>query len=282
MRECISTLLDFIMLKNHFLPRWTFADKMTHRKFLRSARWLVKFSLLITFLAIAASMAEGKEADETLNAADRPANPITNHNQKDSTNPNKEIEAPEICRLVIRIDFQKTDNTAASQLRADIKAGVFADYAMSETRNRRLSKSPKISVPVGRNRYRVWYGYSERIRDAVLTNAAALSPVKQVNVSHVAQVAYSGKVRTEDFDASTKYPQRASWWTVAKRYPDREAMVKHLSLGQHEGTFDLGWLGSLTRDELHALHSDDHENKINWTYAVRPVEVEANPSSTSN
>lgn len=51
-------------------------------------------------------------------------------------------------------------------------------------------------------------------------------------------------------------------------------MVKHLSSGQHEGTFDLDWLNSLTRDELHALHSDDHEKKINWDYAVRATESE--------
>lgn len=267
------------MLEKYFLLPWMFADKMPHCNFSYSARWFVRGSLLITFLAITASVSEGKDAGETLNAANRLAKPITNAKQKDSTNQNKETGDQEICRLVIRIDFHKTDNTAAAQLRADIKAGVFADYAINEVRNNRLSKSPKISVPVGRNRYRVWYGYSERIRAAVLTNAGALSPVKQGSVT---QVAHSEKVTTEDSDAGTKYPQRTSWWTVGKRYPNREAMVKHLAIGQHEGVFDLGWLNSLTRDELHALHSDDHENKINWNYAVRPVEAEGNTVSTSN
>lgn len=282
MKECMSNFLDFIMLENYFLLPWMFAEKMSHRTFSCSARRLVRDSLLITFLAITASVSEGKEAGETLNAASRSANPITNPKQKDSTNQNKETGDQEICRLVIRIDFQKTDNTAAAQLRADIKAGVFADYAINEVRNNRLRKSPKISVPVGRNRYRVWYGYSERIRAAVLTNAGALSPVKQGSVSHVTQVAHSEKVTTEDSDAGTNYPQRTSWWTVGKRYPNREAMVKHLAIGQHEGVFALSWLDSLTREELHALHSDDHENKINWNYAVRPVEVETNTVSSSN
>jgi hypothetical protein len=55
------------------------------------------------------------------------------------------------------------------------------------------------------------------------------------------------------------YPLRSTWWTVGGRYPDRQTMISHLSQGQHAGKWDLQWLRSLTREELHSLHSDDHE-----------------------
>jgi len=42
----------------------------------------------------------------------------------------------------------------------------------------------------------------------------------------------------------------------------------------------LKWLDSLTREELHALHSDDHEGKVNWDFAVPPeVEDSKDPES---
>ena len=39
--------------------------------------------------------------------------------------------------------------------------------------------------------------------------------------------------------------------------------------------FDRLWLESLSRGELHALHSDDHEGKVNLKYVVG-FEHEAN------
>lgn len=57
------------------------------------------------------------------------------------------------------------------------------------------------------------------------------------------------------------YPVRSSWWTVNGGYPDRGTMIGHLQSGEHAGRFDSNWLNSLTRDELHSLHSDDHEHR---------------------
>lgn len=227
---------------------------------------LVGFIILIAPLAMPGRTANAQQGVVTQAHATQILN--SEADGKQST------EEDEICRLVIKVDFPKTDNQASSRLRADIKDGLFADYAISETRNKRLRKYPKISVPIGRNRYRVWYGYSTSIRDAVLKSASTHSGVKRKKNSAIAPVAFLEESKTVESDKATAYPHRSSWWTVAKRYPDREAMVKHLSSGQHEGTFDLDWLNSLTRDELHALHSDDHEKKINWDYAVRATESE--------
>ena len=274
---------DYTMLDNHFPTCRMLAHKQARRNFSLTTIWFARFSALLTALAMAPHLAHGQqEVGTTVNPVAPAAKSIPVLKPEEPANHTNQMEDQEICRLVIKMDFQKTDNTSASQLRADIKAGVYADYAISETKNKRLRKYPKISVPVGRNRYRVWYGYSNQIRDAVLTSAAAQSTANPKRVSNIAQVAYTEQVKPDAPAVDTKYPHRSSWWTVAKRYPSREAMVKHLSSGQHEDTFDLNWLDGLTRDELHALHSDDHENKIDWSYAVRPKEVEPNPISSAD
>ena len=183
-----------------------------------------------------------------------------------------QIEATEVCRLVLKIEFPRTSNSAVSRLRADISQGVYSDYAISQIRSRRRKSSPKISVPVGGNRYRVWYGYSSKIRAAVLATAAAQAPQITETPSKVAQVTYE-ETQTGTATTNGKYPHRESWWTVGKRYPDRAAMVKHLSSGQHKGVFATDWLATLTREELHSLHSDEHENKVQWKFAVRANEI---------
>ena len=271
------------MLDNHFSSCRTFAHKQACKSLSLTTIWFARVSAFLTALAIVNNLAGGQEASTEVSPVVPAAKLIPSSKQEKSTRQNIETaDGQETCRLVIKMDFKKTDNASASQLRADIKAGFFADYAISETRDKRLQRYPKISVPVGRNRYRVWYGYSKQIRNAVLSTAAAQSMASQKRSSNIAQVAYSEQEEHDTPIVDAKYPHRSSWWTVAKRYPSREAMIKHLSSGQHEDTFDLNWLDTLSRDELHALHSDDHENKVNWSYAVRPKEVASDPISSGN
>ena len=285
----MSNSENYTMLENHLPTCWKLPHKKAHKNVSLTTIWFARIAVFLTAFAMATNLVQAQEATGNVNAVAPAVKliPASKQNalaskQNALASQNKQLEDQEICRLVIKMDFQKTDNASASQLRADIKAGVFADYAISETRHKQLRKQPKISVPVGRNRYRVWYGYSKQIRNAVLTSAAAQSTASPKKVSTIAQVSYSEQMKSDEPIVDAKYPHRASWWTVAKRYPSREAMVKHLSSGQHEGTFDLTWLDALTRDELHALHSDDHENKIDWSHAVRPKEFESKPISSAN
>ena len=66
-----------------------------------------------------------------------------------------------------------------------------------------------------------------------------------------------------------KYPVRTRWWTVGGRYPSHSEMVRHLQQGEHRGKWDPKWLQSLTYEEIHSLHSDDHEGKAEVTFASR-------------
>lgn len=45
---------------------------------------------------------------------------------------------------------------------------------------------------------------------------------------------------------------------------------KHLTQGQHSGKFNADWLRTLSQAEIEALHADDHTNKVQWAYVVRP------------
>ena len=255
----------FVSIFTNKVKRWIFP--VSPRCF-----FCVCFSLFC--LTISGGLAVGQQVAADLDAEVQPPKGLQDSTQKEAGTQENHSEELEICRLVLKIVFPTTSNSSASRLRADIAAGVYDEYAISQTRSRRLKKSPKISVPVGRNRYRVWYGYSGNIRTAVLATAAAQLPVKKEKTNEIAQVAYSEKAEPSkaDADPNAKYPHRASWWTVGKRYPDREAMVKHLSSGQHKGMFATEWLETLNRDELHALHSDGHEKKVHWSYVVRASE----------
>lgn len=265
------------MPRKHFPCLSISIDNFKHRFFTDATRrcWFVNAFLFCSFMS--SGFAVGQEVTANLQAEVQPSEVLQEVTQQEADSQDSQSEDLEICRLVLKIDFPNVNNSAASRLRADIAAGVYDDYAISQTRSRRRKKSPKISVPVGRNRYRVWYGYSGKIRTAVLATAAAQSPIKKEKSSQVAQVAYVEKTESSDTNQDAKYPHRSSWWTVGKRYPDREAMVKHLSSGQHEGIFAIEWLETLTRDELHALHSDDHEKKVNWNHAVRTAAVTSKP-----
>ncbi len=235
-----------------------------------------RFSLVTSWLfcfAISGGFVRGQEVTTDVQAKTQLSKDIQPYPLPDTGKQDNEPEDEEVCRLVLKIEFSSTKTSAVSRLRADIAAGVFDDYAISEIRSRRLKKSPKISVPVGRNRYRVWYGYSAATRNAVLATASAQPPVTKQTKSQISQVAYEEESKHATSGPKGKYPHRESWWTVGKRYPDREAMVKHLSSGQHKGVFAIEWLASLSRDELHALHSDDHEKKVQWSYAVRAAQI---------
>lgn len=71
------------------------------------------------------------------------------------------------------------------------------------------------------------------------------------------------------------YPTRRGWWTVnGSSRPSREYLVKHLlSGGAHKGKFSANYLANLNYDELHALHSDDHEGRVKWAYVDKPKAV---------
>ena len=204
-------------------------------------------------------------------------------------------EEDEVCRPVIKVFTRRRDNSAVESLRRDIEQGRFDEVAVDIQVGTRIRDQPKIMVPINPDRYRVWYGYHSGIRDAVLRTAAEFSKSlpsddSQENKDRTAEASEDSNKSesTESADSSlseasdqgvreTGYPTRKSWWTVDKRHPEKDGMVKHLSGGPHKGKFDLAWLETLTRDELHSLHSDDHEGKVDWDYAVKQKTVSVEP-----
>lgn len=63
------------------------------------------------------------------------------------------------------------------------------------------------------------------------------------------------------------YPVRAMWWTGCDNWQHMATASKHA------GKYPAEWLKSLSNAELQSLHSDDHENKVQWQYvpAAHPV-----------
>lgn len=67
-----------------------------------------------------------------------------------------------------------------------------------------------------------------------------------------------------------QYPLRGNWWSVDGQWNAIKAvLIAHLTGGEHRGKFDRDWLQSLSRAELHSLHSDDHEGRLQRRH-VRP------------
>lgn len=77
------------------------------------------------------------------------------------------------------------------------------------------------------------------------------------------------------------YPTRSGWWSVEGTWnASRDYVLSHLTNGGPQGQhttsvsgqrvskFDTAWLNALSRAELHAVHSDDHEGRVNKRYAV--------------
>lgn len=83
---------------------------------------------------------------------------------------------------------------------------------------------------------------------------------------------YTVTVKVPVESASTKtwprYPTtpRQRPWTQGGRH----ITWRHLTQGEHAGKFDQAWLQSLTQLEVEQLHADEHENKVQWAYVVRP------------
>lgn len=58
------------------------------------------------------------------------------------------------------------------------------------------------------------------------------------------------------------YPIRGSYWTGCSSWV-------HMTTGVHAGKYPISWLKTLTWEELQSLHSDDHENRVQWDYVRR-------------
>lgn len=84
--------------------------------------------------------------------------------------------------------------------------------------------------------------------------APAWAAVEVVSISPVAKPVVKAASRT--------YPIRNSFWSGCDGW-------RHLTVGPHKGKFDEVWLQSLSNKELQSLHSDDHEGRVKWDYAVR-------------
>lgn len=83
----------------------------------------------------------------------------------------------------------------------------------------------------------------------------------------------------ETYTVSVKVPVSGNWphypttnKTIWRLNGGRgaEANWQHLTGGPHRGKFSESWLKTLPRDELNALHSDDHEGTVKWEFVVRP------------
>lgn len=65
------------------------------------------------------------------------------------------------------------------------------------------------------------------------------------------------------------YPLRGRWWSVDGDFrPTRQQLITHLGTGEHKGQFSLAYLNGLSLEELHSLHSDHHERRVQWSYAA--------------
>lgn len=75
------------------------------------------------------------------------------------------------------------------------------------------------------------------------------------------------------------YPERGAHWT----YPgsSRQDLIEHLLDGEHRGKFDRSWLATLSTEQLRSLHDDDHEGRVQWQYAARPVKSYPKPARAS-
>ncbi len=64
------------------------------------------------------------------------------------------------------------------------------------------------------------------------------------------------------------YPVRGGWWSVNGYWNTRRDYILHhmINSRNHRGHFDVDWLRSLDRAELHSLHSDHHEGRLNRAY----------------
>lgn len=74
-----------------------------------------------------------------------------------------------------------------------------------------------------------------------------------------------------------RYPLRGGWWSIDRNWNhDRAFALLHMKT-VHGSSFDRAWLESLSQAELESLHSDVHEGRVHWDYAVRPGHSKSEP-----
>lgn len=66
------------------------------------------------------------------------------------------------------------------------------------------------------------------------------------------------------------YPLRGNWWSGCPNWT-------HLTVGPHKGKFDPEWLKGLSNPEIQSLHSDDHDGRVKWEFAVRGTGIVSQP-----
>lgn len=68
------------------------------------------------------------------------------------------------------------------------------------------------------------------------------------------------------------YPVHANRWNVLGDWnPSRAKLIAHLQEhSNHAGKFDLGWLNTLSVEQLKSLHSDDHDGRVRTAYLPPP------------
>ncbi len=72
------------------------------------------------------------------------------------------------------------------------------------------------------------------------------------------------------------YPTRSGWWSVDDEWqPSEQYLRDHLIEGpEHADRYDTDWLYELTYAEMMSLHSDAHENRVQWDYVYAPGQYE--------
>lgn len=80
---------------------------------------------------------------------------------------------------------------------------------------------------------------------------------------------YTGQTQVTHQQTQTgRYPLRGHWWSVSGDWkPTRQQVIQHLKTSsQHRGEFPSEWLDTLSYEEAHSLHSDDHEGRVQWEH----------------
>lgn len=91
-----------------------------------------------------------------------------------------------------------------------------------------------------------------------LLNGVADSPEDYVKRIEVAIEKLKKPVKAKT--VKTGYPIRGGWWS----HPGE--IHSHLKSGEHRGKWSSDWVDSLSNREAESLHSDDHENRVKWSY----------------
>ena len=96
----------------------------------------------------------------------------------------------------------------------------------------------------------------------VVDHIRSTTPVAPVSSLEVVDHTISSKKTNRGYPAL----HASRWWYHNGHWPQ----PPHLNEGEHTGLFDEKWLRTLSPQHLLNLHSDAHENRVNWDYAFRP------------